>query len=92
MGRRGAKRGKGTAPEAISAPAGNAAARRNKSEDLVALLKRPMGASVTELMDASGWQAHSVRSFLSGTVKKRMGLSVGTAKDAKGVRRYRIKV
>jgi len=41
-------------------------------------------------MDASSWQAHSVRGFLSGTLKKKQGLPIASAKDDHGVRRYRI--
>ena len=90
-GRRGAKAGKAALPEANVPPAGTRSARRNKGEELIALLKRPMGATLPELIDASGWQAHSVRGFLSGTVKKRMGLPIESVPDAQGVRRYRIK-
>ncbi len=41
-------------------------------------------------MQVSGWQAHSVRGFLSGTAKKRLGLTVESFREADGVRRYRI--
>jgi hypothetical protein len=41
------------------------------------------------LVAASGWQAHSVRGFLSGTLKKKHGLTVASEK-ADGIRRYRI--
>jgi len=42
------------------------------------------------LQKAAGWQAHSVRGFLSGTVKKKLGLEVASEKTGKGERRYRI--
>ena len=61
-----------------------------KTSVIVGLLKRDAGATLQELMDASSWQAHSVRGFLSGTLKKKQGLSVTSAKDDRGVRRYRI--
>ena len=67
-----------------TAPAGG------KTQKLIALLKRPAGASVDELRKASGWQAHSVRGFLAGTVKKRLGLQLQKSKDKKGVSRYQI--
>ena len=54
------------------------------------LLKRPKGATLEDLTKATDWQAHSVRGFLSGTLKKRMGLTVLSEKDDKGTRRYRI--
>lgn len=61
-----------------------------KADRIVALLERPVGASVAEMCVAAGWQAHSVRGFLSGTVKKKMGLAVTSEVTAEGERRYRI--
>ena len=61
-----------------------------KTSVIVGLLRRDAGATLQELMDASSWQAHSVRGFLSGTLKKKQGLPVSSAKDDRGVRRYRI--
>jgi hypothetical protein len=61
-----------------------------RSDKLVKLLKGKRGATIDQLREASGWQAHSVRGFLSGTVKKKLGLMLvrETCKD--GVHRYRI--
>ena len=61
-----------------------------KSEKIIQLLKRRSGATIAELQNATGWQAHSVRGFLSGTLKKRMGLNVISEKAEDGPRRYRI--
>lgn len=61
-----------------------------KTSVIVGLLRRDAGATLQELMDASSWQAHSIRGFLSGTLKKKQGLPVSSAKDDRGVRRYRI--
>lgn len=61
-----------------------------KSARITALLGRPNGATIAELMKITGWQAHSVRGFLSGALKKRQGITVTGEKDAAGVRRYRI--
>ena len=44
----------------------------------------------TEMMQATNWQQHSVRGFLAGTVKKKLGFSLTSAKPDDGVRRYRI--
>ena len=60
-----------------------------KSEQVIALLVRPAGASIAELMKATGWQAHSVRGFMSGTPIKRRGLKLGSEK-VDGERRYQI--
>lgn len=55
-----------------------------KKEAVLALLRRENGATLAELMTATGWQAHSVRGFISGTLRKRLGLVVQRAsrKDA----------
>ena len=54
------------------------------------MLMRPKGTSLAELKKATGWQPHSVRGFLSGTVKKMPGVALVTHIDDGGVRRYRI--
>jgi hypothetical protein len=61
-----------------------------KGAAITALLKRNSGATLDELTAASGWQAHSVRGFLSGTLKKKLGLTVSSERSEDGVRRYRI--
>jgi Protein of unknown function (DUF3489) len=55
------------------------------------LLKRKGGVTAKELMTATGWQPHSVRGFISGTVSKKMGLTVESAKGADGERTYSIR-
>lgn len=62
----------------------------SKCDQVLKLLRRNKGASLAELQEVTGWQAHSVRGFLSGTVKKRMGLSLSSVKSDKGERRYMI--
>jgi hypothetical protein len=64
--------------------------RGSKTAKILALLKRPGGASLPQLQKATDWQAHSVRGFLSGAVKKRMGLRVVSTKLPDGERSYRI--
>ena len=64
--------------------------KKPKRDQVLALLRRNKGASVAELRDATGRQAHSVRGFLSGTVKKRLGLSLTSIKEDGGERRYLI--
>ena len=61
---------------------------RTKTEACVALLVRPEGASLEELQRLTGWQAHSVRGFLAGTVKKIPGASLTSEKPPDGTRRY----
>src|SRR5437763_12301605 len=62
-----------------------------KSSRITALLNRPEGATIAELMKITGWQSHSIRGFLSGTLKKRKGLLVSGQKDEAGVMRYQIR-
>jgi hypothetical protein len=61
-----------------------------KQERLLTLLSQAEGASIEEMMQATDWQQHSVRGFLAGTVKKKLGFSLTTSKAAGDVRRYRI--
>jgi Protein of unknown function (DUF3489) len=65
-------------------------AEPTKAETIVKLLKGKRGASLEDLKQATGWQGHSVRGLLSGTVKKRMGLAIESETDKAGVRRYGI--
>ena len=63
----------------------------SKAAKILELLKRPGGATSKELMKATGWQPHSVRGFLSGTIGKKMGLAVTSTKGEDGERNYSIK-
>ena len=64
----------------------------SKAAKILELLKRPGGATAKELMKATGWQPHSVRGFLSGTVGKKMGLAVISTKGEDGERSYSVKL
>src|SRR5450759_4518745 len=66
------------APKAANKATGSR--RGSKTATLLELLKRPDGATLQNLMKATGWQAHSVRGFLSGTVGKKMGLDLTSTK------------
>src|SRR6476646_1881144 len=59
----------------------------SKHDQILGLLRRKQGASLDEIQEVSGWQAHSVRGFLAGTVKKRLGLKLSSNKSD-GTRHY----
>jgi hypothetical protein len=63
--------------------------RTNKQTELLDLLRRPAGATIAALSEASGWQQHSVRGFLAGVVRKKLGLELVSSIEA-DQRIYRI--
>ncbi len=77
-----AKKAKGAKPTARDG---------SKAAKVLDLLKRSGGVTGSELMKVTGWQSHSVRGFLSGTVGKKMGLTVVSTKGEDGERSYSIK-
>jgi hypothetical protein len=81
---------KRTATRKSKATATPSEAAGSKQMQLIALLRRPDGASITEATEVLGWQAHSVRGIISGTIKKKLGLPVTTSKVEGGVRRYHV--
>ena len=70
--------------------AGVTPAKATKATSVVAALSQPDGASLDQLMALTGWQAHSIRGFLSGTVRKKLGLVLIHVGGSDGVKRYRI--
>ena len=93
------------APKSTSRPAGRkpkkgktathrpkAAARRgSKKATVLAMLRKAEGATLAEIMKATGWQSHSVRGFLSGNLGKAMGLKIESNKRTDGQRVYHLK-
>jgi hypothetical protein len=75
-----------------SGPTGATAEARSatKTDTVLHLLRRVEGASLSEISTETGWQAHSVRGFLSGTVRKKHALNLVSVITGDGVRRYRI--
>ena len=63
--------------------------RASKQAEVIALLRRPEGATVDEVRAATGWQPHTVRGVFSGALKKKLGLAVIATKEERG-RVYRI--
>src|SRR5277367_932604 len=77
-----------SAIEALPDPQSNEK-RPSKQDAVIAMLRRPEGATVDEVASATGWQRHTVRGVFSGTLKKKLGLTVASAKEERG-RVYRI--
>jgi hypothetical protein len=68
----------------------SASIKTSKHDAVLKLLRSNKGATIPELQKATGWQPHSVRGFLSGTVKKRLGLTLRSEQGKSGERRYSI--
>src|ERR1700757_4201877 len=63
--------------------------RPSKQDVVIAMLRQPEGATVDEVASVTGWQRHTVRGVFSGTLKKKLGLILASAKEERG-RVYRI--
>ena len=61
-----------------------------KQAALISMLRAPDGATIEEIMAATGWQAHSARGAMSGALGKKLGLVVTSEKDAHRGRVYRL--
>ena len=77
--------------EAMASDAAKPAREGSKKAIVLELLRRPEGATLQEIMSATGWMAHSVRGFISGALGKKMGLTVESVKTPEGARAYRLK-
>lgn len=62
----------------------------SKTSIVLDLIKRAKGATMAQIIEATGWQPHSVRGFISGTLGKKMGLKVESSKNEKGERVYKL--
>ena len=61
-----------------------------KQAQIIALLQRPEGASIAEIVEATGWLAHSARGLISGGLKKKLGLQITSVKEQGRGSVYRI--
>lgn len=81
--------------EASSPPAPATAPRERKLRGgtkqalVIKMLRRPEGATIAEIVEATGWASHTTRGFFAGTIKKKLGLTITSEKDEKRGRVYR---
>ena len=61
-----------------------------KQAQVIAMLRRPEGATIAQIMDVTGWQQHTVRGTFAGAFKKKLGLSITSEKPEGGERVYKI--
>ena len=62
----------------------------SKEAQVIGMLRRPEGATIAQIMAATGWRAHTVRGVFAGALKKRRGLAVTSAKPQGGERIYHL--
>jgi hypothetical protein len=88
-----ARRGKPQAdaePTATETPKPVTIRAGTKQAQIIALLQRPEGASIAEIVEATGWLAHSARGLISGGLKKKLGLPIISVKEQGRGSVYRI--
>ena len=59
-----------------------------KAAKIIGLLRRNNGSTIAELTKATSWQAHSIRGFMSGTLKKKQGIQISSSQEDGKPRRY----
>jgi hypothetical protein len=62
----------------------------SKQASVIGMLKRPEGATIAQICEVTGWQAHTVRGTLAGALKKKLGLTIVSDKAQGGERVYRV--
>ncbi len=85
----------GATPAEASAPKPSAkpdasTPKQSKQQIMIALLKREEGATLHQLVAATGWQKHSVHGAMAGVLKKKLGLTIESGKNRDGERTYKI--
>ena len=77
-------------PTEDSAPKMRTPREGTKQATLIAMLRAPDGATIAEIMAATGWQSHTVRGAMSGALKKKLGLEVTSEKVEDRCRVYKL--
>jgi hypothetical protein len=82
--------------EASSQPAPTAAPRERKTREgtkqalVIEMLRRPEGATIAEIVEATQWASHTTRGFMAGAIKKKLGMAIESTKDDERGRIYRL--
>ena len=85
---KGAKKAKAVKRTAATKKPADKGERSNKKQEVMALMKRPKGVTLEEIMKRTGWQAHTVRGFVS-ILGSKGGVKIESSKNASGGRTYR---
>ena len=72
------------------APAKSRTRQNSKQAKVIEMLNRPDGTTVQQVMEATGWLAHTVRGTFAGALKKKLGLNIVSEKSGGGDRTYRV--
>ena len=84
------RRAKKTASEPAATPAPRRTRDDTKQAQLISMLRRKEGATIAQIVAATGWQPHTVRGAFAGALKKKLGLTVTSEKGEGGERVYRL--
>lgn len=87
---RKAKREPAPPPDLTNTPKPVALRAGTKQAQIIAMLQRPEGATMAEIVEATSWQAHTARGIISGALKKKLGLVITTVKEDDRGAVYRI--
>ena len=77
------------AQQALTAPEVHRQREHSKQATIISMLRRPEGATVAQICEVTGWQAHTVRGTFAGAFKKKLGMTITSDKAQGGVRTYR---
>ena len=76
--------------QSLASPKSHRQREHSKQATIIAMLRRPEGATVAQICACTGWQAHTVRGTFAGAFKKKLGLTITSAKPNGGERRYHV--
>ena len=88
--RKNARKAATPKPDAAATSDAPRSRENSKQAQVIAMLRRPEGATIQQICDATQWQAHTVRGTFAGAFKKKLGLTITSEKTEGGERIYRI--